>query len=191
MIGIEVFNSVGNISTSKRKICELATKPYIMSSCFFTDTTDVQNITATLLKDMYTYTLQCIFVTGSNARGCVVVLVSKFHNTSVNLTREDSCVSVTVNVTATSSNIYQVFGFDIESDGSVRTIAVPGGLLSNVTLSCSNDITIAIDHSDPPLSKFCCKDSCVVPVDELSRGKDFRPGEKHLIKPPIQREISI
>ena len=54
-------------------------------------------------------------------------------------------------------NICEVFGFDIESDGSVGTIAVPGSLLSNVTLSCSNDNTVDLV---PPLSEFLVKTLC-------------------------------
>ena len=90
--------------------------------------------------------LECIFVTGSNARGCMVVLVGDIHNTTVNLTREGSCGSETVNLTAT--NISVVFGFDIESDGSIGTLALPGNLRSDV-ISCSNGTT-----EMPMLSKY-------------------------------------
>ena len=131
----------------------------------------MQNITASRLDDTNNFMLKCVFVSGSNARGCMIVLVSAFHNTTVNLIREGSCISSTSTVDVTtilSSNICEVFGFDIESDGSIGTIAVPGGLLLNVSLSCSNvydSTAVSNDDSVPPLSEFvvkiCARRCCV------------------------------
>ena len=155
MIGITVFNTVGNISTSRKEICEWLASFFLANSTkFYTDTTDVQNVTAVPLNNTNNFMLQCLFVTGSNARGCMVVLVSEFRNVTENLTREDSnnTISGALNVTGILTNFCEVFGFDIESDGSIGTLAIPGIIKSDV-LSCSNDNTGTTSHS----KSNCCR----------------------------------
>ena len=93
-----------------------------------TDTTDVQKVTATVSAEAIT--VQCMFVNGSTARGCMVVLVGHSDNVTVNLTREGlNCVM------DSSENITGVIAYDIESDGTVGTLAIFGEL-SNGTLTC-------------------------------------------------------
>ena len=86
-------------------------------------------IRAVALGDDHTFTIQCDFIAGSNAQGCVVVLVGEFDNATGNLTR-DSTLSATgaISVLNPTSYYFKVFAFDIESDGSVDTLAVPGEL---------------------------------------------------------------
>ena len=100
-----------------------------------TDTTDVQKVTATMSAEAIT--VQCMFVNGSTARGCMVVLVGQSDNMTVTLTREDLCATGTVNYTHLLQNtcITGVIGYDIESDGTVGTLAITGEL-SNDTLTC-------------------------------------------------------
>ena len=45
-----------------------------------TVTPDVQYVTATLVENMDAFVVQCDFITGSNAQGCMVVLVGEFDN---------------------------------------------------------------------------------------------------------------
>ena len=102
------------------------------------DTTDVQKVTAAVSAEAIT--VQCMFVNGSTARGCMVVLVSQSHNVTVNLTRDDLCATGIFNDTHLLQNvcITGVVGYDIESDGTVGTLAILGEL-SNGNLTCPSD----------------------------------------------------
>ena len=78
-------------------------------------------------------TIQCDFITGSDAQGCVVVLVGEFSNSTVNLTRDGTCTvkTLTLNIT-----LHEVFGLDIEYDGSIGTLPVPGVVTRNTASLC-------------------------------------------------------
>ena len=82
--------------------------------------------------------VQCDFITGSNAKGCMVVLVGEVDNVTYTamLTLEHNGCEV-LNVSYPLSCYYEIFAFDIESDGSVGMLAVTGVLLTDST---SNDI---------------------------------------------------
>ena len=69
-------------------------------------------------------TVLCEFIAGSDAQGCVVVLVSKHENITVNLTRSNG--SSVKMLPCQGLNFTHVFGFDIESDGSIGTVPVAG-----------------------------------------------------------------
>ena len=132
---IIVSNAVGNVSTNKTEICE---SPFsnngnscIHCSALYIDSTDVQMIRVVPLE--YAFMLQCVFVDGSDAQGCMVVVVGEFGNATRNLTRDSTFVTGTLNITYPLSCFSEVFGFDIESDGSVGTLAVPGVLLMNTS----------------------------------------------------------
>ena len=104
-----------------------------------TDTTDVQKVTATVSAEAIT--VQCMFVNGSTARGCMVVLVGQSDNVTVNLTSLRDDLSVTIfNDTHLLQNacITGVVGYDLESDGTVGTLAIIGEL-SNGNLTCPSD----------------------------------------------------
>ena len=136
---IIVLNAVGNVSTNKTKICEspfsINSNSCIHCSALYIDTTDVQMIRAVPLEDSNAFMLQCNFINGSDAQGCMVVVVGQFGNTTRNLTRNSTHVHVTgiINITHPLSCFSEVFGFDIELDGSVGTLAVPGVLLMNIS----------------------------------------------------------
>ena len=53
----------------------------------------------------------------------MVVLLGESENTTVNLTRDDKC---TIKPLPLTTYLNHAFGFDIESDGSVGTLAIPG-----------------------------------------------------------------
>lgn len=70
----------------------------------------------------------CEFVTGSNAMGCMVVLTSDGQKATYNLTRSESVnfSNVSVILEIPQSCIDRVEAFDIEADGSVGSVAIPG-----------------------------------------------------------------
>ena len=82
--------------------------------------------------------LQCMFVTGSDAIGCLVVLqlVGEADNITFNLTRKGNhmCVMKTVKLTKSSMCTSEIFGYDIESNGSIGALPVPGELSWDVNL---------------------------------------------------------
>ena len=82
--------------------------------------------------------LQCVFVTGSDAIGCLVVLhlVGETSNTTVKLTRVDMHMYVMkgLKLTKSSACISEILGYDIESNGSIGTLSVAGELSWNVSL---------------------------------------------------------
>lgn len=86
-----------------------------------------------------TIMVQCDFIAGSEARGCMVVLVDEFGNTTytVNLTRSSTCTAETLTL---STLPHDVFGVDLESDGSVGTIHIPG-VVSNTSLCVPSTVT--------------------------------------------------
>ena len=114
----------------------------------------MQNITATAQDRENTLIIQCDFITGSNAQGCMVVLVGELRNTTANLTRNNPCVTLTVN---TTQNCYDsVFGFDIESDGSVGTLVVPGVIIRNENITCAPQLETYSESLTGKLSVSFC-----------------------------------
>ena len=102
-----------------------------------TDTTDVQLLRATSTKRMSGFLVQCNFIPGSDAQGCMVVIEGKFENISVRLEREGTCSVGVISTTYPLPSYHRVFGFDIEMDGSVGTLAVPGELRMNISAEVS------------------------------------------------------
>ena len=82
--------------------------------------------------------VQCAFMPGSNAQGCMLILFGEFDNTTVNLTRDSdgSSEAVTHHDLAYPLSCYhQALGFDIEADGSLGSLSVPVTLMREVTTS--------------------------------------------------------
>ena len=104
----------------------------------YADTTDVQVVKVTLNEGANVSTIQCEFLTGSNATGCMVVLtgIEAYH---INLTRNPSTnlTTSTVILEHPPSCYTGVEAFDIESDGSVGSLAVPGQLGGKVETPCA------------------------------------------------------
>ena len=70
--------------------------------------------------------------------------VGEFDNITVNLTRNNPEFHVNV----TELQCYdKVFGFDIESDGSVGTVAIPGVIIANMNVSCTLIRNISTDST--------------------------------------------
>jgi hypothetical protein len=96
----------------------------------YADTTDVQNITVAVISGDGVpgmVLVQCDFIPGSDAQGCMVVVVGESDNTTVNLTRSGTLLTAcTIQRLLITTPIINVFGYDIEFDGSVGTQQVPG-----------------------------------------------------------------
>ena len=106
-----------------------------------TDTTDVQKVTATVSAEAIT--VQCMFVNGSTARGCMVVLVGQSDNVTVNLTslRDDLIATGIYTYLLQNACITGVVGYDIESDGTVGTLAIIGEISNDNTIMCVTETT--------------------------------------------------
>ena len=92
----------------------------------------------TLIEGANASTIQCEFITGSNATGCMVALTG-FVAYHVNLTRNQSTDLTTSIITLEHplSCYTGVEAFDIESDGSIGSLAVPGQLGGILVTPCT------------------------------------------------------
>lgn len=81
-------------------------------------------------------TIECDFIKNSDAHGCMVVLEGEVDSQQFNLTRTNQSSLGVFVLTHPLSCYKEVFGFDIESDGSVGTLSIPGVLLKNVSNTC-------------------------------------------------------
>ena len=75
--------------------------------------------------------VQCDFITGSDAQGCMVMLVGDFNET-LNLTRPDNASDISetymFNLQYTISCFETVLAYDIEKDGSIGSLAIYGAI---------------------------------------------------------------
>ena len=90
------------------------------------DTTDVQNVSAVALDDQCIFVIECEFISGSDAQGCLVILVRELDNVTSILTRSSKVG--TVEVANPPSSYSNVLAFDIEHDGSIGTVAIHGDI---------------------------------------------------------------
>ena len=84
-----------------------------------------------LVQDNRRFILQCSFMDDSNAQGCMVVLVSSLGTEKRILTRSGIQSVEAMNVMYPLSCYSRVYGYDIESDGSLGTLAIPGIIARN------------------------------------------------------------
>ena len=90
---------------------------------------------------------------GSTAQGCVVVLVGELQgNITVNFMRGIEIAKV-INAVYPTSCYNRVVAYDIESDGSVGSLAVPGRILAD-TISNSVASTCLQQQKAPFPSEF-------------------------------------
>lgn len=99
-----------------------------------------------------TFIIQCVFLTGSIAQGCMVVLEGQLDTITVNLTRNSWCAADVVDVSLPASNYSEVIGYDIEYDGSVGMLAIHGVILNND----SSTVPCMPSGLSPNPSKVCC-----------------------------------
>ena len=107
------------------------------------DTTDIQVLIATLMAGVNTSTIQCEFIRDSTATGCMVVLTG-FVAYHVNLTKNPNTNSTTLTVSLEHppSCYTGVEAFDIEADGSIGTLAVPGQLKGRLETPCTPNVVL-------------------------------------------------
>ena len=135
-IRILVSNTIGIVLSKARLFCKSLNhlvSTMHTSFLFSVDTTDVQVVTATQIEGTNTTTIQCKFIAGSRATGCMVVLTSENGpEVHYNLTRNQSTNSAAIIVILKYPlSCYDgVRALDIESDGSVGSLAIPGQLIS-------------------------------------------------------------
>ena len=123
-----------------------------------TDTTDVRRVRVQEMAntDTSTVMIQCEFITGSDARGCLVVLMGGLFNTTVMLTKgESDRESVIIYMLSLPLTCYNdVFALDIESDESIGTLLVPGVIVMNFNPNSTMMCSPKIDETQSTLSKF-------------------------------------
>ena len=87
-----------------------------------------------------TVTIECDFIKNSDAQGCMVVLEGEVDSEQHNHTRNNESGHIMHGVfvlTHPLSCYDKVFGFDIESDGSVGNLAVPGLIMNYLNSMCN------------------------------------------------------
>ena len=133
-------NSVGSVVTSNRRICKIANFHFILIILHNnTDTTDIQAVAMNLFDENPACMTQvrCDFIIGSNAQGCMVVVVvgneQSNQTMEFNLTRQMNTSSASADIGNIVNEMTIIFAYDIEEDGSIGQVAVPGSVnISNV-----------------------------------------------------------
>ena len=115
-------------------------------------------VLAEQLEDDNTVKLQCMFVTGSDAIGCQVILqlVGQAGSSTENLTRENTHTSAmkVVKLTESSTCISEIFAFDIDFNESVGSLPIPGKLLWNVSsINCKT--RDKVEENSNTSSEYC------------------------------------
>lgn len=93
----------------------------------YIDTTDVQNVSAVGLDDQRSFVIECEFISGSDAQGCLVILVGELDNVTAILTRISNVG--TIEVANSLSSYFNVLAFDVEQDGLIGTVAIQGDII--------------------------------------------------------------
>ena len=131
-------------------------------------TTDVQRITVATLKEMKSpdkssVIVACNFITNSNAKGCIIHFIDNYNRTMmvVNLTRNATTNRTCALIESSEIiNEVHVYGYDIEYDGSVGSLQVPGivtvldGVSSNSSLFLNNDCKLLNNTILSPPSSY-------------------------------------
>ena len=117
----------------------------------FIDTTDVQGATTTLARETNKVVLQCTFAIGSDAQGCMIVLMGEVGNVTKILKRSnaDEQVDETLIIPRPLHCYTGLFAYDIESDGTIGTLGVPGEITIDVDTSepCNTSTTVGLHPS--------------------------------------------
>ena len=102
-----------------------------MHSCTYLVTSDVQSVSATVVEES-TVAIQCLFIHGSDALGCKVVLVSNCSNVSdiyANISRNNNVTmsaSGKLNLAHNISCYSRVFAFDIDINNTISNLTIEG-----------------------------------------------------------------
>ena len=98
-------------------------------------------MTATLREGVNTSTIQCEFIEDSNADGCQVVLTTNngqvvYYNLRKNQNTNSTTIAVSIEHPPSCYSIVEAF--DIESDGSVGTLAISGHIVNLSQAPCTS-----------------------------------------------------
>ena len=112
---------------------------YLALWYYYVDTTDVQKVQVSEMggKDDHMIRIQCDFMLGSSAKGCMVIMLGEFDNATVNLTRgsNGSSEAVTHHKLAYSLSCYnESYALDIEADGLLGSLSLPVIIMSEGTM---------------------------------------------------------
>ena len=114
--------------------------------------------------------IHCNFITNSDAKGCMVVLMqlNGFDDITVNLTRDNgsshACTEISAPFGKNLNNVY-VLGYDIEYDGSIGLIAVPGDVMVRESGGAFSECKVNETKSHQSFSKFAIHVRCIVYFD--------------------------
>ncbi len=93
-------------------------------------TTDVEEVSFRLVENI-TYSIQCSYISGSIARGCVFILVSGVEGVAniTGIINRTSSQGVRIDV-SNIGNYREVLAFDLEFDNTTGTLSVRGSIES-------------------------------------------------------------
>lgn len=117
----------------------------------FIDTSDLKKISV-VARENLTLTVECQFINGTDALGCVVVLFDsemKLQNISSTFFRKDSELALQGQLDV-SEDVFcydRVIGFDLESDNTTNNLALPGNLIFEGNSHCTTSTSTT---SSPP-----------------------------------------
>ena len=86
-----------------------------------------------LLEKMNALKVQCDFITGSTAQGCMVVLVGELGNMTLTLESSNPSMTKCLDPSDKVLDYQTVLGFAIEADGAVGSLGIPGELIISHT----------------------------------------------------------
>ena len=115
------------------------------------DTTDVQAVTVVISGEYNAkhIILHCDYIANTDAQGCMVELRDGSETVSINMSRNsnDECFTI---APLNAAILDEALGFDIEFDGSIGGVAIPGEVVqdTNAVSECDSEQTI----SQPPSS---------------------------------------
>ena len=114
------------------------THTYAFTISIIAVTSDVQSVTATVVRES-TIDIQCLFIHGSDAVGCKVVLVSDHpgvNNETVNLMRENASASAQLKLTHQLGCYQGVLAYTINVNNSMNNFIITEMLNFGTNNSC-------------------------------------------------------
>ena len=107
-----------------------------------------------LITEDKTFRVHCDFISGSDAKGCMVVLVGEEANETMTFMKDRNVTTQTndVQVSNPLSCYHHVVAFDVEFDGTVGDLPIPGNLERSTQTQCSFD---SMDTTISPTAGMC------------------------------------